>query len=111
MHSLMRFQMQLALIALNLSGDRSRRLGNRETAAALAYVPGSDIADVRRQLIVRQAPMLYIRSFGTLELHRGSWTGLQLTIDRKRTRTLLGLLVAYAGPTLTRDMVLGHHVA
>ena len=82
------------------------RFGNRETAVALADVAGSDIAEVRRHLIVRQAPKLYIRSFGTLELHRGSWSGPPLMIDRKRTRTLLGLLVAYADTTLTRDMVL-----
>jgi DNA-binding SARP family transcriptional activator len=82
------------------------RCGNRETSAALSGLPGMDIADTRRQLILRQAPRLFIRSFGTLEIRRGSWQGPVVGIDRKRTRTLLGVLVAYADATLTRDMVL-----
>lgn len=82
------------------------KLATKETAAALRSVPGADVAEARRILAHRQAPRLFVRSFGTLSIHRGAWTGPAIAIERKRTRTLLGLLVAYSGSTLTRDMVL-----
>jgi DNA-binding SARP family transcriptional activator/tetratricopeptide (TPR) repeat protein len=82
------------------------KLATRETAVALRGVAGTDIADVRRSLIQRQAPRLYIRSFGPLSIHRGSWTAQPIGIEKRRTRTFLGLLIANAGGTLTREMVL-----
>jgi DNA-binding SARP family transcriptional activator/tetratricopeptide (TPR) repeat protein len=82
------------------------KLATRETTAALSNLPGMDVADVRRQLVHRQAQRLFVRSFGTLAIHRGSWTGPAIPMERKRMRTLLGLLVAYSGTTLTRDLVL-----
>jgi DNA-binding SARP family transcriptional activator/tetratricopeptide (TPR) repeat protein len=82
------------------------KLATRETTTALKEVPGADVADIRRSLIQQQAPRLYVRSFGPLSLHRGSWATSPIAIEKKRTRTLLGLLVANAGGALTREMVL-----
>jgi DNA-binding SARP family transcriptional activator len=86
--------------------DTLTKLATKETGLALRDVAGADVAEVRRVLVHRHAPRLYLRSFGTLSIHRGSWTGPMVSIERKRIRTLLGLLVAYSGATLTRDMVL-----
>ena len=82
------------------------KLATRETTTALRMIPGADVADIWRSLIQQQAPRLYVRSFGPLSLHRGSWTASPIAIEKKRTRTLLGLLVANAGGALTREMVL-----
>jgi DNA-binding SARP family transcriptional activator len=82
------------------------KLATRQTTAAMRQIPGSDVAEMRRSLIQQQAPRLYVRSFGPLSIHRGSWTAPPIAIEKKRTRTLLGLLVANVGGTLTREMVL-----
>jgi ATP/maltotriose-dependent transcriptional regulator MalT/DNA-binding SARP family transcriptional activator len=82
------------------------KLATKETTAALGGLLGSDVAEVRRQLVHKQAPRLFVRSFGTLAIHRGSWAGPAIAIERKRMRTLLGLLVAYSGTTLTRDLLI-----
>jgi DNA-binding SARP family transcriptional activator len=92
--------------------DRERILeflthfATRDTVSALRGIDGFDIVEARRRMIHRHAPRLYIRSFGSMNVHRGGWRGPQVPIDRKRMRTLLGLLVAYSGSTLTRDMAL-----
>jgi DNA-binding SARP family transcriptional activator len=56
--------------------------------------------------VQRQAPRLFVRSFGALAIHRGAWDGPIVSVDRRRIRTMLGLLVAYSDSALTRDMVL-----
>ncbi|HEY7674570.1 MAG TPA: hypothetical protein VH867_05030, partial [Burkholderiales bacterium] len=86
--------------------DALVRTGNSETLAHLRRMDGDDIGEARRVLAHRHAPRLYVRSFGSLSLHKGSWAAPALKIERKRMRTLLGLLVAYANSTLTRDIVL-----
>ena len=82
------------------------RFATRETASALSSIDGFDIVAARHRIIQKQAPRLFVRSFGSISVHRGGWNGPQIPIDRRRMRTLLGLLVAYAGTTLTRDMAL-----
>ena len=82
------------------------RHATKQTVRQLASASGTDIAEVRKSLIHRQAPRLMVRSFGSLVVHRGSWDGRTINVDRRRTRTLLGLLTAHAGTALTRDMVL-----
>jgi DNA-binding SARP family transcriptional activator len=86
--------------------DFLTRFATRETAGALSSMKGLDVVEARRRIIQRQAPRLYVRSFGSITVHRGGWTGPLIPIDRRRMRTLLGLLVAYSGTTLTRDMAL-----
>lgn len=86
--------------------DFLTRFATRETANALSSIEGLDIVEARRRIIQTHAPRLYIRSFGSITVHRGGWPGPQIPIDRRRMRTLLGLLIAYAGTTLTRDMAI-----
>jgi DNA-binding SARP family transcriptional activator/tetratricopeptide (TPR) repeat protein len=86
--------------------DAIVRHATRDTENLLREVPGEDVAGVRRVLVQKQAPLLFVQSFGALTMRRGSWDGPVLPVDRRRMRTLLGLLVAYSGSTLTRDMVL-----
>ena len=45
-------------------------------------------------------------SLGPLSVHRGDWDGPEITIDKKRLRLLLGLLVANRHRTLTREMAM-----
>jgi ATP/maltotriose-dependent transcriptional regulator MalT/DNA-binding SARP family transcriptional activator len=80
--------------------------GTVETVARLRLTQGQDISDLRRALISKQAPSLYIRSFGAIVVHRGSWQGETTGIEKRRMRALLALLVANYRSTLTREMAL-----
>ncbi len=82
------------------------RNGNRELTERLRTIPGEDIADAYRQLVHQQAPRLFVRSFGSLAIHRGGWHGPLVHVRKRRLRSLLAVLVAHTGQTLTRDMVL-----
>jgi DNA-binding SARP family transcriptional activator len=82
------------------------RYGNRETLDVLRDLEGTDVSEIRRTLSAQQAPRLFLRSFGNLAVHRGSWIGPLVPIDKRRLRLLLGLLVAHAGRAITRDQVI-----
>jgi DNA-binding SARP family transcriptional activator len=45
-------------------------------------------------------------SLGGIALHRASWDGPQIEIDKKRVRMLLAVLAAHHGSTLNRDVAL-----
>ena len=77
-----------------------------DTASALLNVAGQDVSELRRVIVNRQAPTIFIRAFGSLSIHSGSWDGSATTIDRRRMRGLLGLLVANFRSTLTREVVM-----
>jgi DNA-binding SARP family transcriptional activator/tetratricopeptide (TPR) repeat protein len=79
---------------------------SRTTATALRHVDGSDALDLRRRLVNRFAEPVFIRSFGPMTVHKGSWTAQGAIVARKRIRLLLGLLVASQESGLTRDAVL-----
>jgi ATP/maltotriose-dependent transcriptional regulator MalT/DNA-binding SARP family transcriptional activator len=79
---------------------------NRETAQSLARIPGADVSEAVRSLQVRHAARIYIRTLGTLGVSRGSADGPELTISKRRLRTMLGLLAAHAGRPLSRDQVI-----
>ena len=83
-----------------------RSHGNAETAGLLRECPGDDVAQVRSEILRSAAARLYIRAFGPLSVHRGDWDGPEITIDKKRLRLLLGLLVANRHRTLTREMAM-----
>jgi ATP/maltotriose-dependent transcriptional regulator MalT/DNA-binding SARP family transcriptional activator len=76
---------------------------NRETIDQLAGVEGADVAEARRELSNRMAPRLYVRTFGALAIHRNSWRGPEVVIEKRRLRQLLSLLIAHSGRILTRD--------
>lgn len=80
--------------------------GTVETAAVLRSTRSQDIGDLRRALISKHAPSLFIRSFGAIVVHRGSWLGQTASIEKRRMRALLALLVANYRSTLTREMAL-----
>jgi DNA-binding SARP family transcriptional activator len=82
------------------------RNGTAETAGRLRRTDRPDIADLRRVLIARHATHLYIRSFGAIVIHRGSWSGEAVSIEKRRMRALLALLIANYRSTLTREMAL-----
>ena len=84
--------------------DAIAKHANRETLESLKSKPGRDVADVRRRLQHHQAARLFLRTFGGVRLHRGSWSGPELKIDKRRIRTLLAVLAAHAHTSLTRDM-------
>jgi DNA-binding SARP family transcriptional activator len=97
----------------SLSGDAREsavaflaRHGTAETAATLRITRGQDIVDLRRGLISKHAPSLFIRSFGAIVIHSGSWLGQTTSIEKRRMRALLALLVANYRSTLTREMAL-----
>jgi DNA-binding SARP family transcriptional activator/tetratricopeptide (TPR) repeat protein len=76
------------------------------TVDVLSDIEGADVQDLRRNLVQRFAQPLLIRTFGSLAIHRGSWTSTEVPIGRRRTRLLLGLLVANLDSGLTRDQVI-----
>jgi LuxR family transcriptional regulator, maltose regulon positive regulatory protein len=94
------------------SSDRRRLLtsilkhANRQTLLDLRGKEGRDVADVRRRLMHLQATRLYLKTFGSIELRRGSWSGPELKIDKRRVRSLLAVLAAHAHTTLTRDQAI-----
>lgn len=82
------------------------RTANRETLVALEIVPGDDVTAVRRQLKFLQAPRLFLRTFGRVQLHRAGWEGPVIPIEKRRARMLLAVLAAHMGTTLSRDAAL-----
>jgi len=86
--------------------DFIRRHAARNTTAALATVGGADVAEVRRILVNRQAQRIFIRSFGSLSVHKGAWDGPRHTLEKRRIREFLGLLVANFKGALTRDVAI-----
>jgi LuxR family maltose regulon positive regulatory protein len=94
--SLPRQDRQRALVFL-------RRYATKEVTSALRGLRGQDVADLRRALLNKQAQRLFIRAFGSLSIHRGSWVGPASAVHKRRIRTLLGLLVANFRSTLTRE--------
>ena len=84
--------------------EATSRHADKRTIEALHQLPGKDIADARRRLRNSTASRLYLRTFGGVSLHRGSWTGPPLPIEKKRVRMLLAVLAAQSETILTRDM-------
>lgn len=82
------------------------RFPSKSLVQALSEVEGDDVADLRRSLIQAQAARVFVRTFGRMQLHRGSWDASPDVIGRQRSRLLLGLLIAYQDRSLTRDAVL-----
>jgi DNA-binding SARP family transcriptional activator len=82
------------------------RHGRPETASALRNVEGQDVTELRRVIVTKHAPKLFVRSFGAMAVHRGSWFGETKGIEKRRMRALLALLVANFRSTLTREMAL-----
>lgn len=84
------------------------RYGNRAVIDALAGATSDDAQSLRRNLTFRHAARAYVRTLGRLEIHKSSWNGPPIRLERPRSRTLLGLLVAHSDAALTRDQVLDH---
>jgi DNA-binding SARP family transcriptional activator len=82
------------------------RTANRETLDLLGPMPEPDVAVLRRQLRYLQAPRLFLRTLGGVALHRASWEGPVITIDKKRVRMLLAVLAGHFGSILSRDVAL-----
>ena len=82
------------------------RTANRDTLAALNALGGEDVAALRKQLRYLQAPRLFLRTLGGIELRRGSWDGPSIQVEKKRARMLLAVLAAHLGTSLTRDVAL-----
>jgi len=82
------------------------RHGTVEAIGALSRADGQDVVALRRALVIKHASKLYVRSFGALVIHRGSWLGKTTGVDKRRMRALLALLVANHRSTLTREMAL-----
>jgi len=79
---------------------------SEETPDLLRSIDGADVQELRRHLVQRFAKPLLIRTFGSLAIHRGAWSSTEVPIGRRRTRLLLGLLVANLDSGLTRDQVI-----
>jgi LuxR family transcriptional regulator, maltose regulon positive regulatory protein len=86
--------------------DAIRTVADVNTAQLLRTINGSDVHELRRELMQRFATRLSIRSFGTIVLHRGGWEGPGFAVTRRRSRLLLGVLIAHQEAHLTRDQVL-----
>jgi DNA-binding SARP family transcriptional activator len=82
------------------------RFANKATFDYLANVPGLDVVDARRQLAHQLAARIFIRSFGSLTIHRGDRQGPGTRVDKRRLRALLGLLIVHSGQVLSRDNAL-----
>jgi LuxR family maltose regulon positive regulatory protein len=81
-------------------------IANRATVRRLEGLPGDDVSALRRQLRYMQSPRLYLRTLGGLELHRSSWDGPIVPIEKKRVRMMLAVLAGHHRSHLTRDQAL-----
>jgi len=92
--------------------DRANVLSAIEAAAStqtvklIGLADGLDVQELRRRLVNRFAQRIYIRSFGPMTIHRGSWESPGILVTRKRMRLLLGLMIAAHESGLARDEVL-----
>lgn len=92
--------------------DRAVLLGAVERHAVggtikdLDSMEGSDVAAVRLRLLQRQAPRLYVTTFGGLTIHRDSWSGRPIDLSKRRIRSLFALLTAHTTEPLSRDEIL-----
>jgi DNA-binding SARP family transcriptional activator/tetratricopeptide (TPR) repeat protein len=77
-----------------------------DTIRLLREVDGADVQEVRRKLVQQTAARIYLRSFGSLAIHRDSWDNAPSLIGRRRIRLLLGVLIANFDGGLTRDEVI-----
>jgi ATP/maltotriose-dependent transcriptional regulator MalT/DNA-binding SARP family transcriptional activator len=87
------------LTAIEHSADPS-------TQVVLGGVDGADVQELRRRLVNRFAEPIYIRTFGQMLLHTGSWSSPGRIVPKKRMRLLLSLLAASYESGLTREQVL-----
>jgi DNA-binding SARP family transcriptional activator len=76
------------------------------TTEVLSSIPYRDFAALRSRLLVREAPRLFLRTLGVLEIHRGSWGSTPVIVRKRRTRALLSLLTAQGTTPCSRDTVL-----
>jgi ATP/maltotriose-dependent transcriptional regulator MalT/DNA-binding SARP family transcriptional activator len=83
--------------------DFLQKFPNRELSEQLRSVAGHDVAAFRGRLVQQQADRLFVRTFGRLSVHRGSWSGPQILIDKKRVRALVAALAAQSLETQSRD--------
>jgi DNA-binding SARP family transcriptional activator len=103
-----------AASALSLLSGNARRAvldaldehSNPQMEVLIRGIDGADVQELRRTLVQRYAPKVFVRSFGAMALHRGSWSGPPSVIGRRRIRLLLGLLVARLDGGLTRDQAI-----
>jgi ATP/maltotriose-dependent transcriptional regulator MalT/DNA-binding SARP family transcriptional activator len=79
------------------------KFANKATVIALGEISGADVDEARKHLARQQAPRLLVRTFGTLGLHRGSWSSQIATLDKRRLRILLGLLASHSRSALPRE--------
>lgn len=86
--------------------DTIIRMADKSTLIALAGARGSDVQEARRRLVRAQAPRLYVRTLGGLAIHRGGWDAPAQAVDKKRLRSLLGLLAINLEMGLPRDTVM-----
>jgi ATP/maltotriose-dependent transcriptional regulator MalT/DNA-binding SARP family transcriptional activator len=82
--------------------ERHARLS---TVRDLATAKDPDLIALRARLVQRQAPRLFIRTFGPLTIQKTSWDGPRIGVAKRRTRSLLALLTAGGNESLTRDGV------
>ena len=86
--------------------DFLQRFSTRELPEQLRHVSGNDVSAVRGRLLQQQAERLYVRTFGRVSIHRGSWSGPEILIDKKRVRSLLAALAARALEAQSRDKLI-----
>jgi DNA-binding SARP family transcriptional activator len=102
----------LKLLGILAEADRAAvlrgllRVANKATLTYLTEVPGQDVADARRQIAQQLAARIYVRSFGSLTIQRVDRQRQANTVDKRRLRALLGLLVVHDGQVLSRDTAL-----
>jgi len=100
------------LVALTEGEDRRATLAavveisDRSSIELLRGIKGRDVDDVRKRLIRSQAPRLFIRTLGTLTIHKGGWESPPYGVTRTRIRGLLGLLAAHLDTGVSRDSIM-----
>jgi DNA-binding SARP family transcriptional activator/tetratricopeptide (TPR) repeat protein len=99
----------IAVLPRVSASERGAMLRSVERSAGPGVIPalqelkGADFAETTRRLRRTHAVRFRLRTLGGLVLQRGSWDGMRVPIERRRVRSLLGLLAANTGRALTRD--------
>jgi DNA-binding SARP family transcriptional activator len=86
--------------------DAVLKMADKSSIDALNGIGGADVEVVRRQVVKSQAPRLFVRTLGSLAVHKGGWDTTPRTVTRTRLRSLLALLAANLEIGVSRDTVM-----
>jgi DNA-binding SARP family transcriptional activator len=86
--------------------QRLSKHATKRTNSLLRPISGTDAAAARYEIVRKQMPRIFVRTFGPLAIHRGGWDGPRTPVSKRRLRLLVSLMAVNSGSFLPRETVL-----